>query len=221
MPLIQAWQCPETGILFADKAEYQRHLRKRGVLRMEQFKLRKARETFDAHMAEFTKAGSFGDIARWLEENGELICRFNDDRRQEEFKRIVCYQKPKFPDPPSISDVSFNDMRWKDLASNTHTAPKGKPTNWSSRDNPHLPVGYPGWTGTLCYTVANFRGFTNLFNHTPIHTCGGGGTTVRDDKGRDTGATRYRFSVVLYDEEWPLLRLMLKMRGERPTLYSE
>lgn len=37
------------------------------------------------------------------------------------------------------------DIEWKDLVSNSHSAPKGYPRNWHVDDD--KPRGYPGWQG--------------------------------------------------------------------------
>lgn len=213
MPLVQAWQCPETKTLFADKESYLKHLRVRGAMRLSAFKDRKVQENFHSYIQTLTKADSFETISRWVIENDEILLRYNDNgRRRNDEYRAKKKLKPLLHRSPRIRNVLFNRMTWSERCSNTHCAPKGKPQNWGH--DPDLPSGYPGWVGWLYFTIEFDRHYSgNPFEGTPIHTGSGGGKAIYDEHGTACGS-RYGYSVTLFDEEWPLLRLMMKMRGE-------
>lgn len=46
---------------------------------------------------------------------------------------------------PKFTGMHFYRVHWDASTSNSHTAPRGKRTNWGGRDE-NEPRGYPGWT---------------------------------------------------------------------------
>lgn len=205
MPLIQAWQCSHTGKFFADRDSYRKHLRRLAAIRLQEVKQRKEEEEFDAHIDILRKSGSFEQIAQWCMDNAVILARKNGSRRMGRSDR-------KTLSKVRLWDVEFEGMRWSNRCSNTHHAPAGKQTNWWC--SPTLPRGYPGWQGTLAFKFSNYPGFISpLFQHTGIHLGGGGASAILDMKGREIG-TKCHYGVTLFEEEWPILGLMMKMRGD-------
>lgn len=203
MPLVQAWQCPQTGKFFADKPAYLKHLRRLGAQRIEAFKQRRAEAEFDDHIGVLRKAGDFGQIVEWCVAHTELLARNTHGKRD---KRLDAKTA-------RLWDMGFKDMRWSECIPNTHHAPVGKPRNWNG--DPSLPGGYPGWRGNLVFKLANWCSYSSdLFRRTGVHLGSGGGTTLRDEGGKEIGI-RCSYRVYLFEEEWPLLALMMKMRGEK------
>jgi hypothetical protein len=92
----------------------------------------------------------------------------------------------------NIPSVCFQHMRFSHHYSNSHSAPLVGVTNWH-RVN-HLPKGYPAWHGVI--EIAESRsypgGYYDLFRHIKVYTAGGGYGT---------------YSVVLWDSDWPGIRV--------------
>lgn len=67
------------------------------------------------------------------------------------------------------------NITFSESVSNSHNAPEGYPTNWSSKKS--LPKGYPGWEGRVWIRYADHcRGFgSDPFPATLSHTGTGGG----------------------------------------------
>lgn len=197
MPRVLAWQCPKTGNLFADKADYRAHLGKIARQHLDARREFNLRTHFNERRRELLRSSSFEDIARWLEANVDLLNARNRDRSR--WGRRVDREKKG---PVSLTEVRFVGMRWDACCSNSHVAPLGKRTNWGGR-YPDEPRGYPGYHGSIEFCLRNFNRFpTDVFKHTGVCTGGGGGS----DKAR--------YEVTLFDDDFPLLRLMDKMRGD-------
>lgn len=192
MPQVLAWQCPRTSKLFAAKDDYQKHLAKLARKRQDERKLARLRAVFEEKCRDMRRCSEFEQIAAWIEANVAVLAAQNEER-----------ERRRNADPVTIAEVAFAQMRWSDSCSNTHCAPlRDGVENWHRY--PNLPLGYPGWHGTLTFVLRHFEAFpSTLFQDTGVF-CGSGGGN----------GGRYRCEVTLFDADWPALRLMRKLRGD-------
>jgi len=200
---IEVWKCARTGALFEEVIDYRRHLCKLAAVR--QFKrnriarLAKADEVLHGRL----NLRSFEEIAQWLEDNGRLLLERQLVHRAHEFR--MRNTKGKIPKDFEFKDITFSEMRWRDHCSNSHSAPKGKKTNWGGKKG--IPTGYPGFRGRIRFFLSGYPdSSSNILDDTAIYTgSGGGGGYVSYD-------------VTLFAEEWPMLTFLLGRSDE--TFYG-
>jgi len=181
----KAYSCPWTNRIFSTKHVYVSHLTK----------LRKERMHHNARDKRWRKLGedlhsqsSFEKIIQWCELHPEWFLdnakrRDWPDRRKyyEKIRQDFCFQ------------ITYLDLRWSDLVSNSHSSPLNGVTNWGSEDD--LPKGYPGWAGRIEWKCSHDLPCfgSNIVDGTGIHIGTGGGT----------GGNRYGFSVRFFADDWP------------------
>ena len=196
MPLVQAWQCPQTGKFFAkdDVKKYRKHLRTQAKIRWQARVQAKALAEWEAKYQEFRMSVfSFVDIEQWVINNMEFLWAKCPDYRR---------GKPGKYDVPVMHEFKFNAMRWQMHCSNSHSAPRGRVTNWGNR-NPSKPTGYPGWRGYVKWRISDWeRWDTNPLQAIGVQTGSGG------------GGTNGSYDVTLYAEDFPNLVFGSVMRGE-------
>lgn len=199
MPIVQAYQCPQTSKLFSidQKTQYQKHLRK---VATERYNTRKAEQLVreqDAYLdASLWQCGTFTDIEDWFMNNGLWLARNAiihnswSDKRQYYRRKVIPLQFKSFQ----------LKLHYSSNIHNTHSAPKGKPRNWN-RD-PNLPSGYAGWSGRLEYKLEkeHLDGGSTMFKTTGVYTGIGGG-----------GGYGYGYDVILWEDDWPSLSFMQKL----------
>lgn len=192
MPLVQAWQCPKTGKLFAQKSEYHAHLRRRARVALRERTARRLEEEFEAR-AEAGRLSCFKieDVETWLGASIPLI--YTRARRT--------WTNTK--KPPEITEIRFSNMRFG-IQSNSHRAPLGKRTNWCGRDSKDgVPRGYPGWIGSIRYRNSNYMNWdTEAWDSVGVSTGSGG------------GGTEARYDVTLWHDDFPNLLFGAIMRDE-------
>ena len=116
MPLVEAWQCPHTGTLFAkdDRHQYQAHLRRLGTERRRQRVLAERDQLLTNTLWNLS---TIVEIEQWFLNNGAWLS-------------TVAFGR----DYPSAKPVRFTrfslDVGWRSHVYNTHSAPRGEPTNW-------------------------------------------------------------------------------------------
>jgi hypothetical protein len=194
MPIVSAYQCPHTKKLFAieDKNKYKKHL---VALATEQYNAR-VRQRVAKEKKEFLSKTlwsclTIGQIEEWFTTNGLWLTRNLTFRKDQLRKKME----------PIIFDSFKLDVRWSPIVSNSHNCPVGGVTNWHRKKE--LPIGYPGYSGTIRYSINNTHGQksyfnfgSEIFNGTLVNTGGGGGN------GLD-----YQYQVYLFDSDWPNLRI--------------
>src|SRR5579859_3405860 len=169
MPKIIAWQCSETGTLFADKTDYQKHLRKLAAEKRLRRRFENLRNSMTQSFAEMrATCNSFEEVAVWVMAHSELFALNEYLRWKDRMPNVFDLQKMK---KSTFTDVEFRNMHYSDNVSNTHAAPFGKPTNWRGED--HLPRGYPGWRGRISFKIND--DFEYNFCNSGINTGSGGG----------------------------------------------
>lgn len=190
---ITAYKCTDTGKIFEHHSEYQTH-RKQYLAEQAKIAARQARVAAADTIIDNLRniASTFDEIAQWVIDNQEtLIDRFYanhpNERRPRETKRYV---------PFRINFVKLDGMQHGVNISNSHSAPKGMPTNWSG-GNHHLPTGYPGWHGRiLIQHEGDFSHVSRLFSDIGICTGTGGGW-----------AGELSYDVKLWEADWPAMRV--------------
>ena len=144
MPRIMAWQCSLTGDVFAEKKDYQTHLRKLGKTAQIRKQHVEDVKHLDTLVYEFSRLSSFDAILQMLKDNGAMICRaaavanhlsFNQGR---EPSALI----GEF----DIDYITLHGMKWNDQIRNCHYAPRDQPTNFRRVD---LPLSHPGWQGKI------------------------------------------------------------------------
>lgn len=184
MPLVQAWQCPHTGKLFAQRDDYVDHLRREARARTLRRKISAAKLQRQKFIAGIKDCSSFEDIAEWVVANSEQLLLSKWDKPPRRNAKL-----------PYISMMKFEDMRWGDCISNSHSCPRNGITNWEGE--PSKPRGYPGWSGRISFDVHNFDTFYSMpLRDLDIHTGSGG------------GGNPYRYCVKLFEYDWPVMAFM-------------
>jgi uncharacterized C2H2 Zn-finger protein len=182
--VVTAFQCPWTKKLWTSKKRYIQHLQK---LRETRIHSRIVHNRLKKAQIDLNNQNSFGDIIEWIERNSWFFLA--------KAKQSNVWSKEKWPAPEDFwIRITYLDIRHSNNVSNTHSAPKGKASNWGRRD-PNLPTGYPGWEGRIEYQMSHsLPGFSSdLLRGTGIYTGSGGGTSNN----------RYGYSVIFWDEDWP------------------
>jgi hypothetical protein len=186
MPLVEAWQCPHTGTLFAkaDRHLYQAHLRRIATVRRRERATQRALAERDQYLANtLWNLSTIAEIEQWFLNNGAWL------------------SSVAFKDYPRARVVNFTrfslDVRWYKHVSNTHSAPRGQPTNWGRESG--TPTGYPGYRGTVSFDLdRECPGFTSdLFRATGLDTGTGSG-----------GRLNCQYEAILWDADWPGLKTM-------------
>lgn len=197
MPQILVWQCPHTKKLFEDQREYKTHLSKLARERRKVKHDNLIRSTFFEWLdEERLKLDSINDIPGWLIDNQRII--------MDAANLIPCgnWAGEGFYDTDLFTEIKFNQMKWGNQISNSHSCPKGGVTNWGGReknaDGTPRPNGYPGWQGYLSGSLKrlkkhmSFYPASGFFKLVGIHTGTGGG-----------GNQSFGWDIKLFAEEWP------------------
>lgn len=130
---------------------------------------------------------SLESIAQWFSLHSDRLSRLR-------FKHAI--SKLKKPPADLSIRITYLNLRYDDLVSNTHSAPKNKQTNWSRESD--KPLGYPAFHGLIEFQQALGWKELDSFLHPAmsglgIHTGSGGGI----------GKGRYGYDVKFFIEEWP------------------
>jgi hypothetical protein len=91
-------------------------------------------------------------------------------------------------------------LRWNDNVSNSHSAPRGKHTNFYAHAG--LPTSYPGWSGRAWARFANgkLEGFSSCqFNNTGLHP-GSGGYGGYDGPWQKISSRHYAHNYFVFKE---------------------
>jgi hypothetical protein len=198
MPKVEAWHCPHTNKLFLDETDYRKHLAKLAQIRAAQRKAAKIRATFWQTIGDFqSSCVYFEQIEEWVMANTEVLFGHPGNTRRYD-------HRGRLQKCPKITKFKFDQMRWNPLCSNSHAAPRGKPTNWCARDaDPSVPRGYPGWRGRLSYHTTSYMAWdSSNWKAAGIHTGTGGG-------GHESS-----YDVTVFAEEFPNMAFRLLMEGK-------
>lgn len=182
-----AFKCPWTNKVFSNKKSYIAHLK---VLREDRIHREIRAKNENKLFEELINQTSFDDIINWIETHpGFFFDRINHDRR-EGWRARRAHLRDDFK-----VEITLLELRWNDMASNSHSCPRGGRTCWSSADaKDGRPRGYPGWTGRIEFKVSHDLGFgSDIFRNVGINTGSGGGI----------GNGHYGYGVTLFASDWP------------------
>jgi hypothetical protein len=182
---VTAYRCPWTKQLFPTKGKYTKHLSHLRETRMR----RNARVlACNRAMEDFFNQPTLQDLVDWVENNPGVLW----DRA------MICgstYLEKNARREDFWIKITYLDVQYSNTVSNTHSAPKGKKTNWGGR-NPDVPRGYPGYEGRIEFQVSSrFSGFGSSFfsNVLRLNTGTGGGTSEN----------RFGFGVRIFLDDFP------------------
>lgn len=186
MPRVEAWECPHTKTLFPihQEKEYRAHLaqlaRERKRIAKEE---RIAAEWNDFMSNSRNTLRTPSEVAQWIKENFELF-----------YNKYKTYRSDKLTKDWKLLSVEMDGL-FNEHTSNSHSAPQGKKTNWSRKND--LPKDYEAITGRfeMIYD-GDFGGFaSSIFDKVHIYSNGGGG-----------GSGKYAFRFVMWLDDWPGLK---------------
>lgn len=149
MSQVLVWKSDADGKLFEDKAKYTKHLRGLANQRAHTRKIAKMdadREAFIVRMG--ATVTSIAELEEFITDNWEWFFANG-------MKHALWTGDPKPKNKHTLVKIRFENMRWSDSLSNTHSCPRNGVQNWAQNDpkNAHLPKGYPGWQGHIYFTV--------------------------------------------------------------------
>jgi uncharacterized C2H2 Zn-finger protein len=190
-----AFRCPWTKKVFVNKRDYVAHLAKVRENRM-RARIRHARfMTLKQHLHD---QQHFKDIIQWLQLHPEFLWQHSPNR--------------SVPMPQDFwLKITFLDVIWRDLASNSHSAPQGGVTNWHKY--PDKPLGYPGWVGRIEVQVSHGCDISNMLDAVGIRTGSGGASK-----------NCYGYEVTFFEADWPGLEKMrawMILQDHTPVAFTE
>jgi len=211
MVQIVAYKCQDTGRIFEDPAEYQRHRQRLRNKQTRQAKLLEQQSALNEWWA--TAYNREMDISEWpafVIENQEYFWR--------EAARIEGYQTSNPSKIPDIELLTFDifDVKWSDLVSNTHCRPHNGVENWMCDKN--KPLGYPGWVGLIEFTTRRHNNCTfsgsSLFRGRSSGAAGreytgtGGGNRASKEEQQAYYKPNYtvynhRYDFRIFVDDWP------------------
>ncbi len=187
-----AYRCRWTNKVFGTKSAYVKHLKS---VRQDRIHRNIRKKILDNKFNELINLPTFDAVIQWLENNPEFL-----------FDRMFPNGPPSYRNlPADIRDkfwfkITFLDIGYSKLISNSHSCPRGGVTCWSSREaEDGRPRGYPGWGGRIEYQMSHDVGFgSDVVRGLGIHTGTGGGT----------GNNRYGYDVKFFESDWPGIGVM-------------
>lgn len=183
MPKVTAYLCPWTKRLFRTQEKYIEHLKRyRTEEILHTVRARRSLAAFE----ELYEQQTISSIVSWLENNPQVLFDNAMNRAFPSTRRSASRKRDTFS-----FKVNSMKLTWVDSASNSHAAPRNGVKNWE-RD-PSKPMGYPGWAGSISYSISHDIGFSSgIFEGTCLNTGSGGG-------GYDSAS----YSITLFDSDWP------------------
>lgn len=196
MPKITVRECPKTGKFFKSDASYRIHIRAlRKTTNTDRATIRYRKTLTKKIRNEVNKLKNIDEIETYVGRLfGDILIAHSRSKNPKVHKIL---QKTK------LTNFSL-DVSYQDMASNTHACPRNGVKNWGCEKT--IPCGYPGFTGTIKYTVKNnpednkdlghlWSRINDALGYVGIHTGSGG--------GRSNG---YEYSVTLFISDFEGLR---------------
>jgi hypothetical protein len=185
--IAKVYQCPWTNDLFATKKAYLKHLKELRENRMH----KRARQKIISRKFDILyNQPSFMDIINWIETNPEFLFDNVIEHGHTGWASRRAHIRKDF-----WIKITYFSMRYDQYVSNSHSAPRGKKTNWcGSRDKDGIPNHYPGWQGRIAFQLSHNVGFSSdIFKRTGIHTGSGGGGSNNI----------YGYECKMFVDDWP------------------
>lgn len=189
MPKVLAYQCPFTQKIFAlsNKEEYIEHLK---TVRKKHMQIRN-NALAKREWLEFLDEGRetvccIEDLGRWIIDNSAIIG--NHARRTHSINKPL--------DNFGVKSIKFIRPSYSTSCSNSHSAPRGKRTNWGG-EHKDDPRGYPGITFTIDLNIGGIsNGYVHdIFSSVNVYLGGGSGR----------GHNRHVYACTVWLEDWPRL----------------
>jgi hypothetical protein len=204
MSQVLVWKSDADGKLFEDKTKYTKHLRGLARQRNQARKIAQMeadRESFIKRMGATVK--SIKELEQFIHDNWEWFFANG-------MKHALWMSDPKPKNKHTLVSIKFDNMRWSDSVSNTHSCPRGGVQNWNQSHNRHkglnLPEGYPGWQGTIYFTVD-----AGTTTHKVPRECDGYGSDYFKDTGINTGSgsggSKCQYDMKLFAADFPAMAL--------------
>lgn len=198
MPLIQAWQCPETQKLFVEQELYQQHLkvlaRERRAKRIEDKRIAEKAEFFRKLRAQVT---TLEEAQQMVIDNWEAFVQNGIDTEWDPERRARM-RKAKVPKLLNFRLAVTNDYV---KCGNTHSAPLGGVENFfGTKDKP---TSYWGWRGRFQWQIdGELQIFPcKVFVNTGFCTGSGSG-----------GRGYYNGDIILFGDDWPTMQKIVEER---------
>jgi hypothetical protein len=204
---IIAYKCEETGQIFEDKAEYQRHYNRL------QYRKKKAQEKQQQMAVADARWAAAYETEMSISEWPDFVIQNQEHFWREAARRRVSSTPGRVLDIEILEFTKF-DVAWSERVSNTHSSPHNGEENWF-RD-PKKPIGYPGWTGRVEWVSRRHKNCpvsnSDLFDSGGVSRCraysgtGGGGTAGNQYKkyARDNYMLSHSgYDFRIYADDWP------------------
>jgi len=208
--LSTAYRCPWTGSVMGDKRSYIAYLKKLRKTRMHRQIMEKRLQGLSESL---WSQPDFDKVIKWIDYHPEfmyeMIRRNNWNNDDEPYKPM-----PK----GFIFKITYLNLWYVDLASNSHSAPRGGVQNFDRRAHPDRPTGYPGMVGNICFSVTNKVDLFGSQAMKKLSICIGTGGGAGFDKDMD----HYHYDVKFFLSDWPEIakdigeaRTMAGIKGEQ------
>ena len=198
MSQVLVYKSDTDGKLFDSKEKYVKHLRGLAIQRAQARKIAK----MEADRADFIKrmgntVTSIKELEQFITENWQWFA--TNGRKHNLWK-----SNSRDTNKHTLVGVRFENMRWSDSVSNSHSCPRDGIQNWAQSANSDNPKGYPGWCGHIYFTVN--AGFSD---HTVPRPYSGYGSDYFTDTGINTGGgsggTNCQYDMKLFASDFPAM----------------
>lgn len=191
------WVCRKTGMTFLEREEFKEHLLARHSKQRYEYRRSRIISAADAFAAD---CRTIGELETWLNTGSFFLdfARLNDPSANS-----------------TLANFRFTDI-WVGDCSNSHSAPRGLPMNFGSRDKSGLPRNYPGiscnirFSGSIKTTQPYGCRATDFMAAIGICTGTGGG-----------GDSAYRYGCTIWAQHFPKLFRNLTAQSAAKSLGLE
>ncbi len=220
MPLISAWQCPETRSVFVEKPDYLTHLRGLAQQRLTRRKNARLIAANQSRLDEFHLCGSVDDMLDWIEANPEVF-----------YINAATRMHPFIADDVDPTGFRIFDLRvvrsfeWTDGPTCHHT-PRGVPAasgGWSGQrmarehgcwapqfPTTHLRLEFSYTSPTLLPQNKDrpYPCVFDFFKGTNFQSGGGSGLGTKQP-----GISRMSQDIVLFHRDWVPMTVINKLKA--------
>lgn len=196
---VLVYKCRFTGKLFEEKnrKKYIAHLKKLRATMAEQRRIEYTKKTFKQWLVnEKKKIHRPEDIPEWFMKNQRTIMdAMNAGFGDGVLNRYEFYSTDKF------IKLSFSNLCYNRLASNSHVRPDNGVGNWCGQDKTK-PTGYKGWTGRVDGVL------TRLPKHSSSYPYAGALNAIGIKTGAGGGGnSNWGYGVTIFVDDWPGLQV--------------
>jgi len=151
MPQITVWKCNHTKKLFEHKSKYIQHLKALAVKRRRQQYYNSFINSINDAINGEQECANAQELCEYVISHSKeymASCLLNGDgfRIGTEFNKAL--REGWKIEWPVFTGMKIYRSHWNNHVSNSHSAPRGKKTNWGIYDK-EIPTGYPGWGGNF------------------------------------------------------------------------